>query len=153
MKADGLWRDERGVNLVDGGRPYYGTYACADDKHVAVGPLENRFYIEFLLRLGLEDIPAQSQDDATLWPETSRRIAERLATRSRDEWCRVFEGSDCCFAPVLSMSEAPHHPHNAARNTFLHEWVLQPAPAPRFSGVDTRAVSYTHLTLPTILRV
>ena len=152
MKAEGSWRDERGVNLVDGGRPYYDTYACADGRHVAVGPIENRFYAEFLSLLGLGDIPAQAQDDPALWPETSRRIAERLATKSRDEWCRAFEGSDACLAPVLSMAEAPAHDHNVARGTFLNEWVLQPAPAPRFSGIEA-AVRPLPATLTDVSRL
>ncbi|MCA2216238.1 CaiB/BaiF CoA transferase family protein [Jidongwangia harbinensis] len=128
MLAAGQWRDERGVNLLDGGRPFYDVYATRDGGHVAVGPLEPRFFAELLARLDLDGL---RQDD----PAIRARLAAVFATRTRDEWSAVFAGSDACVAPVLSLAEAPDHPHLAARNTFpIHHGVRQPAPAPRFSG-------------------
>ncbi|CAL9641583.1 Succinyl-CoA--L-malate CoA-transferase beta subunit [Streptomyces sp. enrichment culture] len=137
MLAAGAWQDRRGANLLDGGCPYYGTYETADGRHMAVGALEPRFYAEFLRLLGLED-QAAAHLDVTRWPELRERIAARFKSRTRDEWTAVFEGSDACVAPVLSLREAPHHPHLAARSTFTdHGGTTQPAPAPRFSATPT----------------
>ncbi len=134
MLAAGAWQDRRGVNLLDGGCPYYGTYATADGRHMAVGALEPRFYTEFLRLLGLDDL-AGAHSDVTRWPELRERVAARFKARTRDEWTAVFEGTDACVAPVLSLGEAPHHPHLAARGTFTdHGGLTQPAPAPRFSA-------------------
>jgi alpha-methylacyl-CoA racemase len=135
----GLWRDERGANLLDGGAPWYRTYRTADDRYVAVGPLEPRFYAEFLARLGLADGAAEGdlpeQYDAAQWPRLRELIAARIATRTRDEWTAVFDGGDACVAPVLSLREAPEHPHNAERGVFAEAYgIRQPAPAPRFAG-------------------
>ncbi|MEU9355372.1 CaiB/BaiF CoA-transferase family protein [Streptomyces griseoloalbus] len=137
MLAAGAWQDRRGANLLDGGCPYYGTYGTADGRHMAVGALEPRFYAEFLRRLGIED-QAAAHTDVTRWPELREQVAARFASRTRDEWTAVFEGSDACVAPVLSLREAPHHPHLAARSTFTgHGGTTQPAPAPRFSATPT----------------
>jgi alpha-methylacyl-CoA racemase len=137
MLAAGGWRDRRGANLLDGGCPYYGTYETADGAHMAVGALEPRFYEEFLRRLGVED-QAAAHLDVTRWPTLRERVAARFRTRTRDEWTAVFEDSDACVAPVLSLREAPHHPHLAARGTFTdHGGITQPAPAPRFSATPT----------------
>ncbi|MFG2602943.1 CaiB/BaiF CoA transferase family protein [Streptomyces sp. NPDC048514] len=137
MLAAGGWQDRRGANLLDGGCPYYGTYETADGRYMAVGALEGRFYEEFLHLLGLDDL-AGARRDWTRWGELRERIASRFASRTRDEWTAVFEGSDACVAPVLSLSEAPHHPHLAARGTFTdHAGITQPAPAPRFSATPT----------------
>ncbi|MCP9989792.1 CoA transferase [Streptomyces albogriseolus] len=134
MLAAGVWQDRRGANLLDGGCPYYGTYATADGGHMAVGALEPRFYAEFLRLLDLTDL-AGAHADVTRWPEVRTRVAERFASRTRDAWTAVFEGTDACVAPVLSLREAPHHPHLAARSTFTdHAGITQPAPAPRFSA-------------------
>ncbi|MGW4150084.1 CaiB/BaiF CoA transferase family protein [Streptomyces albogriseolus] len=134
MLAAGVWQDRRGANLLDGGCPYYGTYATADGGHMAVGALEPRFYAEFLRLLDLTDL-AGAHADVTRWPELRTRVAERFASRTRDAWTAVFEGTDACVAPVLSLREAPHHPHLAARSTFTdHAGITQPAPAPRFSA-------------------
>ncbi|MGW4105814.1 CaiB/BaiF CoA transferase family protein [Streptomyces sp. NPDC004976] len=134
MLAAGAWQDRRGANLLDGGCPYYGTYATADGRHMAVGALEPRFYAEFLRLLGLED-QAGAHTDVTRWPELRERVAARFKARTRDAWTAVFEGTDACVAPVLSLGEAPHHPHLAARGTFTdHGGITQPAPAPRFSA-------------------
>lgn len=134
LHAGGAWQPARSSNLVDGGAPFYATYACADGKHVAVGALEPAFYAELLERLGLADVEAEAQMDRSRWPALRERFAAVFAQRTRDDWCTVFEGSDACFAPVLDWSEAPLHPHNRARGTFMDiNGVPQPAPAPRFS--------------------
>ncbi|WP_338784476.1 CaiB/BaiF CoA-transferase family protein [Streptomyces sp. DG1A-41] len=137
MLAAGGWQDRRGANLLDGGCPYYGTYETADGRHMAVGALEPRFYEEFLALLGVED-QAAARKDVTRWGELREQIAARFKTRTRDEWTALFDGSDACVAPVLSLREAPHHPHLSARGTFTdHGGITQPAPAPRFSATPT----------------
>ncbi|MFD7874446.1 CaiB/BaiF CoA transferase family protein [Streptomyces sp. NPDC059766] len=137
MVAAGGWQDRRGANLLDGGCPYYGTYETADGGHMAVGALEQQFYEEFLDLIGLKDF-ASARKDWTRWGELREAVAARFRTRTRDEWTAVFEGSDACVAPVLSLREAPHHPHLAARGTFTdHGGITQPAPAPRFSATPT----------------
>ncbi|GAB2712869.1 CaiB/BaiF CoA transferase family protein [Streptomyces bullii] len=137
MLAAGGWQDRRAANLLDGGCPYYGTYETADGRYMAVGALEQRFYDEFLGLLGLPD-HAPARQDIARWGELRARVAERFRTRTRDEWTAVFEGSDACVAPVLTLGEAPRHPHLAARGTFTdHGGITQPAPAPRFSATPT----------------
>ncbi|MEU9760395.1 CaiB/BaiF CoA-transferase family protein [Streptomyces sp. NPDC047987] len=154
MLAAGGWQDRRGSNLLDGGCPFYGTYETADGQYMAVGPLEQRFYDEFSTLLGI-DGDAPDRADSTRWGELRALVAERFRTRTRAEWTEVFSGTDACVAPVLSLREAPDHPHLAARSTFVeHEGLTQPAPAPRFSatpvavrggparpGADTEAVA------------
>ncbi|MFG2820487.1 CaiB/BaiF CoA transferase family protein [Kitasatospora sp. NPDC048365] len=133
----GQWQDRRGVNLLDGGAPFYDTYRAADGGHLAVGALEPQFWAEFaaLLELG-EDAPGQW--DTERWPELRARIADRFASRTQAEWTAVFEGSDACVAPVLTLRQAAAHPHLAARGTYTdHEGLTQPAPAPRFSATPT----------------
>jgi alpha-methylacyl-CoA racemase len=125
LRAAGMWRDERGVNLLDTGRAYYDCYECADGKWLAVGALEPQFFAILGDRLGL----ACGQEDPGLRDE----LRAVLRTRSRDEWCRSLEGLDACVAPVLSLAEAPAHPHNLARGTFRErDGRIEPAPAPRF---------------------
>ncbi|MFG3009084.1 CaiB/BaiF CoA transferase family protein [Streptomyces cinerochromogenes] len=137
MLAAGGWQDRRAANLLDGGCPYYGTYETADGRYMAVGALEGKFYTEFLHLLGLDDL-ASARKDWTRWGELRDRIAAAFKSRTRDEWTAVFEGSDACVAPVLSLREAPAHPHLAARGTFTdHGGITQPAPAPRFSVTPT----------------
>ncbi|MEU0219891.1 CaiB/BaiF CoA-transferase family protein [Streptomyces sp. NPDC006265] len=137
MLAAGGWQDRRGANLLDGGCPYYGTYETADGRYMAVGALEPQFYAEFLALLGLED-QAGARKDVARWSELREQVATRFKSRTRDEWTVVFDGSDACVAPVLSLREAPHHPHLAARGTFTdHGGITQPAPAPRFSATPT----------------
>jgi len=134
MRAAKRWQDARGSNMLDGGAPWYDTYATRDGKYVAIGSIEARFYAELLQRMGLaaEGLPAQT--DRAGWPVLRKRFAEVFATRTRDEWCAVFEGSDACFAPVLGFGEAAADPHNAARGAFVEvAGVSQPGPAPRFS--------------------
>jgi alpha-methylacyl-CoA racemase len=134
MLGAGLWQDQRASNLLDTGAPFYDTYACSDGKHVAVGAIEPQFYAVLIEGLGLTGTLAGSQHDVTRWPEHRRQIAEVLATRTRDEWATAFEGTDACLTPVLSLLEAPSHPHMTARGTFVvQDGVTQPGPAPRFS--------------------
>ncbi|MER7925373.1 CaiB/BaiF CoA-transferase family protein [Streptomyces sp. NPDC096057] len=137
MLAAGSWQDRRAANLLDGGCPYYGTYETADGGHMAVGALEPRFYDEFVDLLGLADF-ADARRDWARWGELRDAVAARFRSRTRDEWTDVFAGTDACVAPVLSLREAPHHPHLAARGTFTeHGGITQPAPAPRFSATPT----------------
>ncbi|MGY3678512.1 CaiB/BaiF CoA transferase family protein [Streptomyces sp. TE33382] len=134
MLAAGGWQDRRGSNLLDGGCPFYGSYETSDGQYMAVGPLEQRFYDEFVTLLGIADrVP--DRKDLARWGDLRAAVAERFLTRTREEWTAVFEGTDACVAPVLSLREAPHHPHLAARSTFVeHGGLTQPAPAPRFSA-------------------
>jgi alpha-methylacyl-CoA racemase len=133
LLAAGRWTDRRGANLLDGAAPFYAVYETADGRHLAVGALEPQFWAELLHRVGLDPDDLPAQHDRTGWPVLRRRLAERFRTRTRDEWCALLEGTDACVAPVLSLLEAPAHPHNQARATFVEvAGVTQPAPAPRF---------------------
>ncbi|GAA3772244.1 CaiB/BaiF CoA-transferase family protein [Streptomyces phyllanthi] len=137
MLAAGRWQDRRAANLLDGGCPFYGTYETADGGYMAVGALEQQFYEEFVELLGIGD-RAPARKDVARWGELRETVAARFRTRTRDEWTAVFEGSDACVAPVLSLREAPGHPHLAARGTFTDfGGITQPAPAPRFSTTPT----------------
>lgn len=132
--ADGWWAAEREANLLDGGAPFYSTYETVDGNHVAVGALEPQFFAALIDGLGLSADEIGPQHDRDRWPEMRAMFAARFRTRTRDEWAEHFAGTDACVAPVLSMAEAPQHPHNAARGTFIEiDGVLQPGPAPRFS--------------------
>ncbi|MEV7023433.1 CaiB/BaiF CoA-transferase family protein [Kitasatospora sp. NPDC093558] len=134
LLAVGHWQDRRGVNLLDGGAPFYAVYRAADGGHLAVGALEPRFYAEFARLLGLGP-DAPGQHDLARWPELRALIAERFATRTRAEWEDVFAGSDACVEPVLTMRQAVADAHLAARGTYVEaDGVTQPAPAPRFSA-------------------
>lgn len=132
----GAWFDRRGGNIVDGSAPFYGTYECADGEYFAFGAIEPQFTDEMLTLLGLdddEDLKARWHDRSA-WPELRERVAAIVRTRSRDDWESIFDGSDACAAPVLSLTEATKHPHNVARGTFVDiDGIVQPAPAPRFS--------------------
>ncbi len=133
MKAMGIWSEERGTNLLDTGAHFYEVYECADGKYVSLGSIEPQFYAE-LVKLGGLDAEKFPQLDRARWPELKQNLAAVFKRKTRDEWCAIMEGSDVCFAPVLAMSEAPAHPHNVARKTFVEiGGVTQPAPAPRFS--------------------
>ena len=137
LRAHGNWSDRRGSNLLDGGAPFYRTYRCADDKHMAVGSLEPQFYGELLRVLELtEEALFADQYDQAAWPAMSARLEERFAARPRDEWTAVFEGQGACVSPVLSLAEAATHPHNVARRTYsvAADGTIQPCPAPRFLG-------------------
>lgn len=136
MFANGMWADAREANALDGGAHFYGTYETADGKFVSIGSIERPFYTQLLDKLGLADDPAFTRRaDPADWPGLKARFAEVFRTRTRDEWCAIMEDTDICFAPVLGLAEAPHHPHNVARDTFVEaNGMIQPAPAPRFLG-------------------
>ncbi|MEJ5377478.1 MAG: CaiB/BaiF CoA-transferase family protein [bacterium] len=134
LKAMGAWRLARGENLLDTGAHFYEVYETSDGKFVAVGALEPKFYQELLLRLGLKAEELPDQLDQSHWPQMKETLRNLFKTKTREQWCQILEGTDSCFAPVLSMEEAPLHPHNLARGTFLElDGILQPGPAPRFS--------------------
>lgn len=137
--AAGANRDAAGVNMLDGGAPFYDTYECADGKWISIGSIEPQFYALLRHRAGVADDPAfDAQHDRAAWPDLKARLSVIFRTRTRDEWCAVMEMSDVCFAPVLSMTEAPKHPHNVARETFVEvAGAIQPAPAPRYSVTKT----------------
>ena len=134
MLSAGGWSTSRGTNLLDTGAPYYDVYETADGEHMAVGPLEPRFYDELVERLGLTgEVP--DRDDPANWPALRSRLADTFAQRTRQEWAELFDGTDACVAPVLSMTEAREHPHMRDRGVFVdRDGVVQPAPAPRFSA-------------------
>ena len=134
MSSIGMWREEAGVNLLDSGTPFYDAYRTADGRWLAIGCLEPQFYAEWLRISGLDGADLPEQFDLAGWPVLRERFAEVVATRTRDEWAALVDGTDACVAPVLTMSEAPQHPHLAARGTFVEvDGVVQAAPAPRFS--------------------
>jgi alpha-methylacyl-CoA racemase len=135
FRAMGMWNDERGTNMLDSGAHFYDVYETADGKYVSIGSIEPQFYAELLRLTGLEDEELPWQHDRNEWPALKERFAEIFKAKTRDEWCELMEGTDVCFAPVLSMTEAPEHPHNVQRETFIEvAGVVQPAPAPRFSA-------------------
>jgi alpha-methylacyl-CoA racemase len=135
MKAAGMMKDERRANLLDGGAHFYDTYQCSDGKWISVGSIEPQFYALLLEKTGVKDPDFAKQMDRTAWPALRAKLAAVIATKTRDEWTQIMGGTDVCFAPVLTLEEAPKHPHNAARQTFVEvAGVTQPAPAPRFSA-------------------
>ncbi len=143
LKAAGLWSGGREQNLLDGGAPFYGTYLTGDDKWVAIGAIEEPFWQQLCTLLGLEGDILSSRMNPGSWPALKQMIGEKIATKTREQWEAVFDGSDACFAPVLSMDEVSSHPHNLARAIFQQvDGILQPAPAPRFSenGVSINQV-------------
>ena len=134
LKAMGQWTQERGSNLLDGGAHFYDTYQCSDGKWLSVGAIEPQFYALLLEKCGIDDPAFKAQWERSQWPALKEKLAAVIASRTRDAWCAIFEGTDACVAPVLDMDEAPHHPHNLSRGTFIDlAGVTQPAPAPRFS--------------------
>lgn len=135
LKAAGLWdTSRREANLLDGGTPWYDVYECADGGWISIGPLEPQFYVELLEQLGIEDEQFRRQHDPAVWPALRERLERLFRTRTRDQWSELLEGTDVCFAPVLTFDEAPEHPHAKARGTWLNrDGLVQPAPAPRFS--------------------
>ena len=139
LRSQGLWRDERGANLVDGGAPFYATYETADGGYVAVGAMEPEFYAELLRLTGLDGEELPDQHDRAGWPLLRTRLAEAFRSAPRDEWERRVAGADGCVVPVLTMAEAPTHPDNVARDVFVDvDGTCQPAPAPRFSRTPSR---------------
>jgi alpha-methylacyl-CoA racemase len=132
--SSGFWRDERGSNLLDGGAPFYSVYETADGKHVAVGAIEPKFFAELMSKLGLDSATTPAQYDAARWPELRALLATTFRRKTRDEWCKILERSDACFAPVLALGEASQHEHLKTRGTFTPvAGIEQPSPAPRFS--------------------
>ncbi|MGB5325476.1 MAG: CaiB/BaiF CoA-transferase family protein [Pseudomonadales bacterium] len=134
MAGLGVWQPKRASNLLDGGTHYYNTYATADGKHMSVGAIEPQFYAELRQRAGLADDAFAEQNNPAGWDALREKIAAVFRTKTRDEWTAIFDGSDACVAPILDYTEAPAHPHNVARETFIEiDGLMQPAPAPRFS--------------------
>lgn len=135
MHAAGSWNaEERGVNLLDGAAHFYDTYETSDHQYVAIGAIEPQFYARLLELTGIDPVIFDGQIDGSRWPKLKAELSVIFKSRTRDEWCRVLEGSDACFAPVLTLAEAPEHPHNRARHTYFRlDGQVQPSPAPRFS--------------------
>lgn len=137
LHAVGLWSGEPGTNLLDGGAPFYDTYTCADGRHVAVGALEPQFFAALVDGLGLDATTMPAQTDAAGWSRWREVLTATFATKTRDEWAQLFDGTDACVTPVLTPWEAPHHPHAVGREAFVDvDGVMMPAPAPRFGGSD-----------------
>ncbi len=135
MTAMGFWSEERGTNLLDTGAHFYEVYECADGEYISIGSIEPQFYAELLRLSGLDEADLAPQMSRADWPANKEKVAAVFKGRTRAEWCEIMEGTDVCFAPVLSLSEAPEHPHMAARGSFVEvAGLTQPAPAPRFSA-------------------
>ena len=142
LRASGFWENERGSNVLDGGAPFYMTYRTSDNRYIAVAPIENRFYRNLLELLGVDDIDPDHQHDRSQWDDVRHKLQAVFATRTRDEWCELLEGTETCCTPVLSMSEVTSHPHMLARGTFVSiDGIPQPAPAPRFSRTKSEISS------------
>jgi alpha-methylacyl-CoA racemase len=154
LRAQGMFTDQRGTHMLDTGAHFYDTYETSDGKHVAIGSIETKFYQLLMEKAELDPAVFGKQLDTRRWPDQKARLAEVMRGKTRDEWCALMEGTDVCFAPVLSIAEAPQHPHNVARESFVTvEGAVQPRPTPRFSrtpsgtptparmpGTDTLAV-------------
>ncbi len=140
LRAEGLWSDEPETNILDLGAPHYNVYETADGRYVSVGAGEPRFYRELLRRIGVDQTLVSQQGDRDTWADGKELLAATFKQRTLREWCDLLEGTDTCFAPVLTMAEAPQHPHHLARGTFVTvDGVVQPAPAPRFSRTPSGA--------------
>lgn len=138
MMAMNMWTPDRYKNRLDGGAFYYGSYECKDGKHISIGSLEPQFYSLLLEKCGITDEVFEEQLDQEAWSEKREKLEAIFKTKTRNEWCGIMEGTDVCFAPVLDLEEAPDHPHNKARETYIEfEGVTQPAPAPRFSRTES----------------
>ena len=134
LMAMNMWTTDRFSNRLDGGAFYYGSYECSDGKYISIGSLEPQFYAELLEKTEITDPEFQEQLDEAAWPAKREKLDQLFKTRTRQQWCDIMEGTDVCFAPVLDLKEAPAHPHNIDRKTFVElDGVVQPAPAPRFS--------------------
>jgi alpha-methylacyl-CoA racemase len=139
LRGAGVWNDNRGENILDTGAHYYNVYETSDGKYISIGSIEAKFYAELLRLSGLEHEKLPRQNDRTQWPVFQERLKALFKTKTRDQWCAIMEGSEICFAPVLTMAEAPQHPHNRHRGTFVEmDGVVQPAPAPRFSRTPSK---------------
>jgi alpha-methylacyl-CoA racemase len=140
LLGNGLWNDSRGENLLDGSAPFYSVYQCKDEKWISIGPIEERFY-DLFLQLIDDDIPsfAHSRSDPTAAIDLRKFLEQKFADRTQLEWINILENTDVCFAPIMNMTDAPQHPHNIARNTFItRDGITQPAPAPRFSRTEAK---------------
>jgi alpha-methylacyl-CoA racemase len=135
FKAAGIWKEQRRSNLLDGGAHFYDTYQCADGKWISIGSIEPQFYALLLEKTGITDPEFSNQMSREHWPSLKAKLADAIRGKTQAQWCEIMDGTDVCFAPVLDLDEAPKHPHNVARQTFVTlEGVVQPAPAPRFSA-------------------
>ena len=140
-RAVGFWSDARQSNMLDGGAYFYGVYRCADDRYVSIGSIEPQFYALLVEKMGLteDQLPIDAQLDKARWPELKVVLAEQFVKKTRAEWCEIMEGSDVCFAPVLSAAEAVKHPHNVEREAYIErDGVVHSAPAPRFSKTPSQ---------------
>ena len=134
MYAAGIVTDDRGTNILDGGAHFYDAYETSDGRYISIASIETKFYDELLQLAGFEDTDYAGHRDKTAWPKLGEKMAALVKTKTRDEWCEILEGSDVCFAPVLTITEAPDHLHNVARNSFVKvDGVVHPPPAPHFS--------------------
>jgi alpha-methylacyl-CoA racemase len=142
MQSSGFWKDSMGSNMLDGGAHFYDTYECSDGKFISLGSIEPQFYKLLCDLAGFDNNLSSDQMSRDGWPEKKKAVKEIILTKTREEWCQIMEGTDVCFAPVLNMEEAPNHPHNKARQTFIElEGATQPAPAPRFSRTNPEVQS------------
>ena len=147
LMAMGMWSTERYSNRLDGGAFYYGSYECSDGKYISLGSLEPQFYALLLEKCGITDETFKEQSDQEAWPIKREKMGALFKTKTQQEWCGILEGTDVCFAPVLNLKEAPDHPHNKTRQTFVKvQGVTQPAPAPRFSRTQGKIQSPAALT-------
>lgn len=147
LMAMNMWTTDRSSNKLDGGAHYYGSYECSDGRYISIGSIEPQFYALLLEKCEITDEAFQLQQDQSAWPILKEKLAQLFNTKTRAEWCEIMEGSDVCFAPVLDLGEAPDHPHNKARDTYIEfEGVMQPAPAPRFSRTQSEIQSAAAIT-------
>ncbi|MDP6652970.1 MAG: CaiB/BaiF CoA-transferase family protein [Gammaproteobacteria bacterium] len=147
LMSMGMWTTDRYSNRLDGGAYYYGSYECSDGRHISIGSLEPQFYALLLEKCEISDESFKEQLDQDAWPAKREKLEALFKTKTQRQWCDIMEGTDVCFAPVLSLAEAPDHPHNKARGTFVDvEGVTQPAPAPRFSRTQGEIQSTAALT-------
>ena len=139
LDAMGMWNTNRASNLLDSGSHFYNTYETKDGKFVSIGSIEPKFYTELIRKAGLSLNDWSNQLDQKSWTDFKEKLIEVFKEKTRDEWCQIMEGSDVCFAPVLDYKEAPNHPHNQARQTYITvDGISQPAPAPRFSRTKSQ---------------
>jgi len=142
LMAMNMWTTDRQANKLDGGAHYYGSYECSDGKYISIGSIEPQFYALLLEKCGIQDEAFLAQQDQQAWPDLREKLAQLFLTKTRSQWCELMEGTDVCFAPVLDLGEAPSHPHNMKRKTYVDfEGVTQPAPAPRFSRTESQIQS------------
>jgi alpha-methylacyl-CoA racemase len=153
MTAAGRWTDQRASNFLDGGAHFYGVYECGCKSFISIGSIEPQFYAQLRDLAGLSHTDFDAQMDREAWPALKQKLVDVFKTKTRDEWCRIMEGTDICFAPVLTMKEAPEHPHMAARKTFVtRHGVTQPAPAPRFSRTPSAIRDATTADIASLTR-